>query len=320
MLPNEVALRARVARGFTLIELLIVVAIIALLISILLPSLGVARQQSQAVKCLAQLHVFGTGLANYVNEERSVLPGGRLPKIDDCNPCANIEGGRKFRPTFVAMMSHAVGAPPFVDPKSCRTETDMFGEKGDKQNYSFRMYVCPTVATWTDERNGSYGYNYQFLGNSRLLNPSDLTSYKNWPVQVSQIRSPARTIAAGDSMGTAASVPTAARMDYLDDSGDYVRYGNEGFNLDPPRVDPVNGEMANFDSSPKTRTAVDPRHRGRGNVLWLDGAATAEKLEALGYRPAGDGSIPFGDTDQTADNSMWSGTGRNDMWKPGYGV
>ncbi|MEP0845837.1 MAG: prepilin-type N-terminal cleavage/methylation domain-containing protein, partial [Phycisphaerae bacterium] len=71
MTTKRVSLRT----GFTLIELLVVVAIIALLISILLPSLSRARDAARAAKCGVQLRSLGGGLQAYFSENEEWIPG-----------------------------------------------------------------------------------------------------------------------------------------------------------------------------------------------------------------------------------------------------
>ncbi|HOQ84930.1 MAG TPA: prepilin-type N-terminal cleavage/methylation domain-containing protein [Phycisphaerae bacterium] len=60
--------------GFTLIEILVVVAIIALLVAILLPSLARARWQTRVVACRAHMHDLGTAFTVYTETYKGYFP------------------------------------------------------------------------------------------------------------------------------------------------------------------------------------------------------------------------------------------------------
>ena len=69
----------RVCKGFTLIELLVVVGIIGLLMAILLPALGRAREEAMKIQCASNLRQWGSSLTMYANDHNNMLPNAGDP-------------------------------------------------------------------------------------------------------------------------------------------------------------------------------------------------------------------------------------------------
>src|SRR5215213_10091421 len=63
-------------RGFTLVELLVVIGIIAVLISILLPTLGKARESAKRTQCLSNLRQISIFINMYATAYKGLVPLG----------------------------------------------------------------------------------------------------------------------------------------------------------------------------------------------------------------------------------------------------
>jgi len=89
--------------AFTLIELLVVISIIALLVAILLPALGAARNAAQSTVCLYNMRQFMLGVNAYVEINSQYWPTAvNYPFAT--NPPAFVGG-----PNWQQVVAHEIG-------------------------------------------------------------------------------------------------------------------------------------------------------------------------------------------------------------------
>jgi len=129
--------KRKTCQAFTLIELLVVVAIIALLISILLPSLTCAREKARAGKCGVQLRSFGTGLATYFTENNDWIPG-----VNTSGVAAHVAGEGS---DVGALRSPATPVQNYdwMSP-SLRYETELGHNRAERFQTLINEYQCPS--------------------------------------------------------------------------------------------------------------------------------------------------------------------------------
>ena len=82
-------------KGFTLIEVLVVIAIIALLVSIVYPSLHQAMAAAKRTQCAANLHAVAVAFRMYLNQSYEIMPlAAQMPslKLNDNPRIADVLG------------------------------------------------------------------------------------------------------------------------------------------------------------------------------------------------------------------------------------
>jgi len=69
-----------------------------LLLSILLPALGSARESARSVRCLSNLKTIGMGIMYYAQDHANVLPGPLHPPVFRLTGTGGSAGGAQFQP------------------------------------------------------------------------------------------------------------------------------------------------------------------------------------------------------------------------------
>ncbi len=154
--------RTSFRRAFTLVELLVVIGIIALLVSILLPTLSRAREQANQVKCLSNLKQIGAAFVMYCGENRNVFP----------YPATN---GTAYEEDWIWWQQNVVAGRP--DPDVGQSPIGRYlGLKAGAT--SAPMFVCPNDdVNRRPQTNGAIGpYRYSYSMNW-LMNGTRTISY-----------------------------------------------------------------------------------------------------------------------------------------------
>lgn len=279
--------------GFTLIELLVVISIIALLIGIMVPALGMARNAARGSQNLSNLRQIGIASANYLinNKDHYTAHEAFYNPVDGQFSYINPGGARRSH-----WPDHYVQYMP-----SPKTFLNPLMTDQEFQAFRNRWAVTPYYEEVDDDGNpvhyqGGYGYNVHYLG--RANNASNVGFNARDGVQ---IRQPSQTVLVGDTAGSRKgnadgphgnSYALEPALPSLNFGAKLNRYYISG----SPEVESPDS-ISSY--SWLWRSYPAPRNNGKPAFVFCDGHAAIKPIEAIDDL----------NSDGIRDNGYWNGLG-----------
>jgi prepilin-type N-terminal cleavage/methylation domain-containing protein len=272
--------------AFTLIELLVVIAIIALLIGLLLPAIGKAREAGRTVRCTSNMKQICVGFSNYANDFKGRIwesghnnpyrfwyaqPQNPLLPLSGTNPA--VAGPALAYLGDVDLIFECPTNKRKTPSRDVAVFTDPFWSSpaGILQRELFNLFLS--------SRSLNFDYTMTTGASGARVDSSVLVA---WDFRCSQI-----------SAGAGRTQPTAANIRPLRSLPVFVEEDTDWYNAPSP-----DGMWSNRDQ-------ITNRHARKGHMAFLD--ASVSLLE-----------FPRGG-DQTTQNDVGDFTG-NDVWAKGEGA
>jgi len=226
-------------KGFTLVELLVVIGIIALLATILLPYLDLAKELARRTICKGNISAIIVGMRQYATDDKDNMFPNDSPTISGTSYIGVTMGGRSYNPDPGADNAGAIGS----NAGTSRCLFLLFRS----EHVSLKAFICPStdheVDTEADPEN-----DHDFDSEDRL---SYSTQVQKWD----------RGADKGFPTGLADSSELAVVADRNPISGN-ESWGDSGTGRKTdPGADAGNAKQSGFDE--KEKNSYNHRQRGQ---------------------------------------------------------
>ena len=302
MFLNHHATRSRItnSRAFTLIELVISIGVIAILISIALYGLGIARKASVRTSSANALRQIVSAYISYANSHDGRLMPGYLDQaaLTNLNIVAKLKNGVILN--NVDASSYVWRLAPYLD-HSWETfladyrSIDVANRLTDE--YAAGVYG-PSSATGTQfgiSLRPAFGLNSVYLGGDTthgdpLLNPWDNPNGRVAALRMSEVKSPGKIIVfAPTRAGNSNILSSQAILGYPVLTPPFANFNRKDqiallkqWHFDPGVATPDYIEYVGMQSTATAGLPVDRLAGNKVTVSHLDGSVTTEPLESLG--------------------------------------